>query len=114
MGFTPTGDLSQVTVSINATTQLTSILIVNGQNSYQTAFTDTNYSAGLTKLGFSTGGGGIAIFDNVLVTDGLAPMIPEPNALAMFLVGLSIVHLVVRRVPLQSKKRTSKTPGDEA
>jgi hypothetical protein len=92
MGFTPSTALSRMTISVDATTKLTTIDIVNPVGTFHETFTDSNYVAGTTVFGLTTGGDGTAIFDNVLVT-----AVPEPETYAMMLVGLGLIGWQLRR-----------------
>jgi hypothetical protein len=82
MGFTPSTDYSQVSVTIVAATGLTTLRITNAAGVYEEQFMDANYVAGSTVLGFSLGGAGTGLYDNLLIS-----AVPEPPAALLVLAG---------------------------
>lgn len=98
MGFTPNvAVLNHFRVDIDADARTFAISITDGGNSnnvFQYLFNNAGYVPGQTVFGLSTGGGGEALFDNVLVQ---TPAIPEPGTSALALLGLVAVAGAVRR-----------------
>jgi hypothetical protein len=98
MGFTPNvAVLNHFRVDIDADTKTFAISVTDGGNSgnvFQYAWNNPSYVAGQTMFGLSTGGGGVALFDNLLVQ---GPAVPEPGTWALALIGLAAVSGAVRR-----------------
>ncbi len=102
MGFTPSkGIFHEMTIEIDVDTQAFSIEVVDGSNPgniYSTNFTDTNYVAGSTLIGLSTGGGtGEARWDYLTISSLSSSPNGVPIPATIGLVGLGLLSMRLLR-----------------
>ena len=88
MGFVPTlSALNHVVVDINASTGVSNITIIDGVDSlrvYHETFAIQHYVPSHTMIGLSSGGTGVGIFDNLVVSS-----VPEVSASYLLAIGLA-------------------------